>query len=237
MKKINKMSYSLVLNGNEYTVVITKKKIKRLIIKVNYKDEIMVSAPLSVSYSDALNKVFLNTDWIENQINKHKKINAELSINDYYNKKIIYLFGKKYILYSDSTINKPYLIMNDNIFYKNQLNNAINLIYQENYKIIEDIFNKNLDLFKNKVKQNPIMQLRKMKSRWGSCNYNTGKIILNKMLVCLPLELINYVIIHEFTHLIYPNHSLEYYNYLKKIIPNYKNIEKKLKKYAFLLIN
>ena len=38
--------------------------------------------------------------------------------------------------------------MNDNIFYKNQLNNAINLIYQENYKIIEDIFNKNLDLFK-----------------------------------------------------------------------------------------
>ena len=72
MKKINKMSYSLVLNGNEYTVVITKKKIKRLIIKVNYKDEIMVSAPLSVSYSDALNKVFLNTDWIENQINKHK---------------------------------------------------------------------------------------------------------------------------------------------------------------------
>lgn len=197
MKKINKMSYSLVLNGNEYTVVITKKKIKRLIIKVNYKDEIMVSAPLSVSYSDALNKVFLNTDWIENQINKHKKINAELSINDYYNKKIIYLFGKKYILYSDSTINKPYLIMNDNIFYKNQLNNAINLIYQENYKIIEDIFNKNLDLFKNKVKQNPIMQLRKMKSRWGSCNYNTGKIILNKMLVCLPLELINYVIINN----------------------------------------
>ena len=70
----------------------------------------------------------------------------------------------------------------------------------------------------------------------GSCNYNTGKIILNKMLVCLPLELINYVIIHEFTHLIYPNHSLEYYNYLKKIIPNYKNIEK-IKKYAFLLIN
>lgn len=235
MKKINEMNYSLVLNDCEYNVIIIKKKIKRLIIKVNYKNEIIVSAPMSISYSDALNKVFLNTSWIQNQINKHDKVNNEFFINHYFLNKIIYIHGKKYNLIENQNINNQFQKIDDTFFYKNNLKKTIELIYQDNYNIIENIFEDVFEIFKNKVKQSPSMQLRKMKSRWEACNYNTGKIILNKMLVSLPYELINYVIFHEFTHLIYPNHSKEFYNYLNNYLPNYKKIEKKLKNYAFLL--
>ena len=39
-----------------------------------------------------------------------------------------------------------------------------------------------------------------------------------------------YVFLHEIAHLVYPNHSKDYYNLLEKLCPNYKEVRKELKK-------
>ncbi len=61
------------------------------------------------------------------------------------------------------------------------------------------------------------------KSLWGSCNFRKQKIRLNWQIVMSPLEVIDYVIVHELCHLTVPNHSRSFWNSVEKILPNYKN--------------
>ncbi len=61
-----------------------------------------------------------------------------------------------------------------------------------------------------------------MKSRWGSCNHTKGYINLNLKLIEKPTICIEYVVFHELAHLIYPNHSQKFYNYLTLYMPDWK---------------
>lgn len=76
------------------------------------------------------------------------------------------------------------------------------------------------------------LKFRKMKSRWGSYNKAKKVITLNKWLVILPNELIDYVICHELTHHYVFNHSKEFYNQLAKLYPDYLVARKAIKKYS-----
>ncbi len=74
----------------------------------------------------------------------------------------------------------------------------------------------------------PIIKLRKMKSRWGSCCPTKGILTFNKNLIFAPKECIEYVILHEFTHFIHPNHSPLFYEELSKKCPDWKKLKKQL---------
>ena len=67
-------------------------------------------------------------------------------------------------------------------------------------------------------------------TRWGSCNSKQA-ISLNIGLMNLPFELIDYVLIHELSHTKHLNHSLEFWNEVAKVDPNYKQHRKQLKSY------
>lgn len=86
------------------------------------------------------------------------------------------------------------------------------------------------DLFQEYRIIKPTLKLRKMKSRWGSCNYVKGIITLNTNLVYCSKEQISYVIVHEFSHLLVHNHSKEFYKVVETYIPDYKRIRKEMNK-------
>jgi len=85
-----------------------------------------------------------------------------------------------------------------------------------------------MQLFSNNLKY------RKTKSQWGSCS-SKNNISLNTYLCLLPKELIEYVIIHELSHIKHKNHSKEFWNLVQEYQPNYKNLRKELKKYGQFL--
>jgi len=68
-----------------------------------------------------------------------------------------------------------------------------------------------------KVKVNRI-QIRKMKNKWGSCS-SKGTLTLNEELTKLPLEYVEYVIVHELLHLIIPNHGRTFKTLLYTYLP------------------
>lgn len=92
-------------------------------------------------------------------------------------------------------------------------------------------FNNTYNLFKSRGFNidKPQLKFRKMKSRWGSCNYVKCVITLNTNLIYCTREQIDYVIIHEFSHLIVPNHSSDFYDVVKMFCPDYKRIRKEMK--------
>ncbi len=67
-----------------------------------------------------------------------------------------------------------------------------------------------------------------MKTRWGSCNTQKGFINLNLELIKKTKICIEYVIFHELVHLIYPNHSKEFYKYLTLYMPDWEERKEKL---------
>lgn len=78
----------------------------------------------------------------------------------------------------------------------------------------------------------PIIKTRKMKSRWGSCQYKKGIITLNSKLIEVPIRCIEYVVLHEFAHFIHPNHSKKFYDFVAKLMPDWKDRKKELEKWA-----
>lgn len=69
--------------------------------------------------------------------------------------------------------------------------------------------------------QIPQMQIRKMKSCWGSCS-KKHRITLNTQLIKAPSQCIDYVITHELCHLKYFNHSKSFYNLLIQVMPDWQ---------------
>jgi len=74
----------------------------------------------------------------------------------------------------------------------------------------------------------PIMQVqasdfgvRKMKTRWGSCNIRTKKIWLNFDLVKKSPQSLEYVVVHELTHLYERYHNARFYALMDKFLPDW----------------
>ena len=83
--------------------------------------------------------------------------------------------------------------------------------------------------------QKPIrsVKLRYMTSKWGSCSA-TGKISLSARLLFAPQAIVDYVIIHELSHLIELNHSDRFWAIVKNACPNYEESERWLKEHGHL---
>lgn len=70
---------------------------------------------------------------------------------------------------------------------------------------------------------------RYMKTRWGSCTPSKRKISLNTALATLSNECTHYVLVHELSHIIYPNHSPEFWHLVERYFPDYRRVRKKMK--------
>ncbi len=68
----------------------------------------------------------------------------------------------------------------------------------------------------------PEIKIRKMRSRWGSCIPGKQKVTFNSLLLEKPLESIEYVVVHEFSHFIHPDHSKAFYELVGCILPDWK---------------
>lgn len=78
----------------------------------------------------------------------------------------------------------------------------------------------------------PVIRIRDMDTRWGSCLVKKGVITLNKRLLEAPRNCIEYVVMHEFCHFIHPNHSKHFYGFLSMLMPDWKDRKKLLENYT-----
>ncbi|MBW6487587.1 SprT family zinc-dependent metalloprotease [Sulfurimonas sp.] len=72
------------------------------------------------------------------------------------------------------------------------------------------------------------IKFRKMRSRWGSCS-SMGVITLNIELIKIDKKLIDFIVVHELSHLVHMNHSKKFHSLVERYLPDAKSLNRELK--------
>ena len=93
-----------------------------------------------------------------------------------------------------------------------------------------DVFSSVLNEMYQKIKcegiPEPKLNIRNMKTRWGTCNIKTSVITLNLQLIKTDIDCIRQVASHELVHFKVKNHGKDFYRLLEKYVPNWKELKK-----------
>ena len=82
----------------------------------------------------------------------------------------------------------------------------------------------------------PQVKLRNMKSQWGNCHWTQGYITLNTALARCPVELQEYVALHELVHFLHHDHSVLFYRAMDERLPDWREKRAELKRYRHALM-
>ena len=96
--------------------------------------------------------------------------------------------------------------------------------------VFKELLQEKYMLFQKYKLPYPVLKIRYMTSRWGSCQPKKGVITLNSKLIEAPRNCIEYVVLHEFVHFIYPNHSRQFWDVVAMMMPDWKERKKELEK-------
>lgn len=66
------------------------------------------------------------------------------------------------------------------------------------------------------------VRIRKMKTRWGSCNATAGRVWLNLELIKKPVACLEYVLVHELVHLHERHHNEHFLAWMEKLLPQWR---------------
>ena len=72
---------------------------------------------------------------------------------------------------------------------------------------------------------------KKVAKRWGSCS-SKGNIMFNYEAIKLPVSCVEYIVVHELAHLVYHDHSKDFWALVGKYIPNYKEEHERMRGYG-----
>jgi hypothetical protein len=219
-------------------VIIIRRKRKTLELRV-FPDKIEVRSPNYVNENSVKNFLELKKAWIDVQVRKYSQYGSLLPHNRKYNSGELFLYlGKKYELrVIDSFENK---VDNDDeniyVYSKNSDKKIISkMLFVWYNKNAFEIIRKRVDYLKNFFSIKPSsIQIKDLKSCWGRC-YSDGRIIFNWKIIMSDVKILDYVIIHEFSHLFHMNHGKAFWNLVKNVCPDYKIRRQWLKNYGFLL--
>lgn len=203
-----------------YDVIIEKKSTtKNSYIRV--KDDLKIYVTCNIKTTDKYIVDFLRTNY--NGI--CKMIDKELKRKE--DSKYFFYLGKKYdIVYTDSlnvSIGQDKVYLNKNIDIDKWYKKQASLLFKERLNFIYNFYSRKIPY--------PSLWIRKMTSRWGVCNTKNHNITLNLELIKKDIKYLDYVIIHELSHLIHPNHSKSFWALVEENCPNYKKIRKEMKEF------
>jgi len=73
--------------------------------------------------------------------------------------------------------------------------------------------------------------IKRMKTRWGTCNQDTGRVLLNLELAKKPISCVEYVVVHELLHLIEKKHNDYFVSLMTKYIPKWRSEKQELNRF------
>ena len=210
---------------------VHRKKVKNINLRIRPNMEIYISAPMNLHSDYIENFIRSKEKWIKQVLQKIEEAKQNQLPSQYLSGEKHKYLGKEYELEvkqgNSNRVSlkegKIILTVISNIFENSdEKKKVMEKWYFENaQKVFVNAIQKWLEILDESIEK---LSIKPMKSRWGSCNYVKRYINLNTELI----KRTQFEILHELTHLKYPNHGKGFYRYIENYMPNYKMAEKML---------
>ncbi len=204
-------------------IAITRSKRKTLSIFVERDGSVSALVPDSIT-EDELYEVLKSKEYqIHKNLAEWKQLNDRRMDREYVSGQSFMYLGRNYRLkLVDETTGSVQFIKNQFIFGKSETEKGREYFIAF-YK--EKLMNKIQPLVKRCSGQLGVtsrdIRIMDLQNRWASCSSNSN---LNFHWKCamIPMDVLQYIVVHELAHLLHDNHTAQFWNEVDKIIPNYK---------------
>ncbi len=232
--------YQLSLNNSQLIIDVVKKDIKNLHLSVHPPDgRVRIASPLKVSDESIRLFAISKLNWIKKKQAKFQAQSRQ-SPREYLSGESHYFKGDRYLLnviyhpappkvvirnktYLDLYVRcgsiqeqREYVLIN---WYRQQLKAELPSLIAKWEKIIGVTIND--------------WGVKKMKTKWGTCNIQAKRIWLNLELIKKPQHCLEYVIVHELVHLLERNHGELFKAYMSQFMPNWGFYKKELNYFPY----
>lgn len=222
------MNRSVIFGSTQINFDLTYTKRKSLGIKVHPTTLVEVLAPYDAAEEIIFQKVRTRASWILKQIEYFNSYKPVTPHRRFVNGETHLYLGRQYrlkIILDTNEAIKAYrgqLSMQAANLSTEALKKQLSKWYRQRAVVIfEELLEEVFPKFRHCRILKPLILIRNMSKRWGSCTRN-GKIILNPELIKAPKGCIEYVIIHELCHLVYHNHTRAFFDLLSSLMPDWR---------------
>lgn len=247
-KKVYDDELCVIYKGIEIKANLIYRSRKSISIQIRPVNNVSIISPKQISKKVLREMLIEKGDWILEKLNQYKDKEEYYKEKEFVSGEKIFYLGEEYIL-------KVLEVFNDNNKQKTMVEIKENEIIVKSINIEKEFIKKELkNWYKNeserlilerivhcKNKSHIMMNLtpksvkvKEQKRRWGSCT-SQGNIYINSKISMLKPEVIDYIIVHEFSHLVHMNHSKDFYSLVKSIMPEYKAHENWLRENSYKL--
>lgn len=218
---------------------ILRKVVKSITLKVTPTEEVIITAHPQVSEEYVEEVIRKRAAWIISKLSSYEEINTNKSKKTYANGFSHRYLGRnyrlKFIKNTDKTRVRYYQGYIEVHMQQEQPEEKLKEFLEKWYlerskeKFVE-VYERIYIKFQPYNIEKPKLNIRKMKARWGSYTPHSNTIILNSELIKTSLACLEYVIVHEMTHALHPDHSRKFYSTLSALLPDWEQRKKLLEK-------
>ncbi|MFA5322570.1 MAG: SprT family zinc-dependent metalloprotease [Smithella sp.] len=209
-----------------YTVNRSRKRRKTISLQIRNEAEVIISAPYFTPADEISLFVEEKQNWIQKKIRKQKEDSLKNKAKDYDTGEHFFYLGQSYPL---EVFFEPFenagVFFRDNRFYLNaQENKDLKKYYFVSWykKKAREYINQRVDFFSRMLKlRHESLKITSAQSRWGSCS-SDNNLAFSFRLIMAPSAVIDYVIVHELTHIREKNHSPNFWQGVESVMPEYK---------------
>lgn len=230
-----------MLDGEQVSYTLTRKQVKNINMRIRQETGLSVSAPPSVPIEQIEEAIRENQQKILQAL--HRSVQEEVHHSQQYpvaytdGETVLYLgqecllavaFGRTEGVHPEKnrlllvTKNPADAARRKRIF-DAWWNDACEHAVCNLCRAVYPIFEKHQVAF-------PTIRFRAMVSQWGNCRPQRGVLTFNTRLLAVPVRCIEYVVMHEFTHFLYPNHSAQFYQFIAQELPDWRQLQQTLQR-------
>ena len=232
---------TVIAHKQKINYCLERKLVKNLNLRIRNDGSVFVSAKSAIPAEEIDNFVYRKASYILNTIHRFAEFaQYHPQPKRYISGETFYIQGRGLRLQVSKSKKRSitadgiyiFLTVRDSDKFDEKRRIVSQFLDQQCKTVFGEIIAELYPIFRKYGVKMPVLRIRNMATRWGSCLAKKGIITLNKRLLEAPRNCIEYVVMHEFCHFIHPNHSKTFYNFLTILMPDWKERKKLLEKNA-----
>jgi predicted metal-dependent hydrolase len=214
------MKFEIEFENNPIEFNVQYGKRKKISLQIDSFGAITVKAPKGTSNEIIISSVEHHGKWILEKLRNHAKAREAPRVKEYQDEGKFPYLGKEYFLHE---------LIATNELSEEKLKENLKKFY---FASCKKIVGERITSYQNQLRVKPkIIEIVESRTQWGSCS-SDKKLTFNYRLAMAPVEVIDYVIIHELCHLLHMNHDRSFWRRLGSIMPDYKEKQEYLARFG-----